>query len=512
MKSSHITLVLSLLFFTGCPLRTLSQNVAGPPPSAAAALGVQEACPTQAVAQYARPLVVDMPATDRGDLELAMRDGLVLVRYDCTSLRVVPDCSVPSFYAFAPLNLKEEVVRLANADEIKANLPFSGWGISAGLGGELSRGSSLDIALMMVGKQRTTRAVVNRGDLIEARPGACAEATHFVRGASLGAFALSKGSEGKVGGSVELKGVPHLSDIGAQAASSSSQSVLGRDGSVEACRAASSQDVVPPRDCSALLRLELTVVDPSGAPKLSTPRDDERAADLCAPGLVFVQGKCAHPTSGVAHLCAPGDVADCRAQCDLGDPGSCSRVGYFHQNGLYGVPRDPARAAALYRKACDGGWAVGCGSLGALHVLGEGVPRDANLGVKLVEQACDMGMSEMCSFLSAAFYTGNMVPKDGARAASFARRGCDGGAGSGCFILGEVTRTGLGGVRADPVAARQLYIRGCDGGDPMGCYGAGVAIEDGLGGPADPAGARIWFKRGCDAGFPPACDELKKNP
>jgi uncharacterized protein len=501
-------LLLSLAW-TGCPLAAVTQSVAPPPPTAAAtaALGSAPVCPETGIPEYAKPLVVDMPAAERGDLELALEDGLVAVRYDCNQLAVVTDCGAGGSYGFAAFNQKEQVVKLSSEMDVKANLPISGGAIGAKLAGEFARGRSLDVAMMMVGKQRTTRAWLTRGDLVEARPGACSEATHFIRGATVGAFALDTAANAEVRGTAQVFGVPGVGKIGAGAGTSSSSEMRSKDGSLEACASASKQDLSPPADCSALLRLELTVIDPEGAPA-PAPRD-EQTASLCAGELVFAGGKCTSPVAAVPHLCKPDDVTDCRAQCDAGDPGSCSRMGFYHQTGQNGVKRDPAQAAALYQTACDGGWAIGCSSLGALKVMGEGVPQDPVGGAALVEQACDMGMAEMCSFLGSMLYMGNMVPKDVGQGANLLQRGCYGGAPSGCFLLGEVHRKGLAGRTANGATARDLYGKGCEGGDVMSCYALGIAWEDGVGGAKDPVRGRALIQWSCDAGFKPACEGLR---
>ena len=44
--------------------------------------------------------------------------------------------------------------------------------------------------------------------------------------------------------------------------------------------------------------------------------------------------------------------------------------------------KDPAKAMALYNKACDGGSALGCGNLGVMYSLGKGVKQDVAKAVK----------------------------------------------------------------------------------------------------------------------------------
>jgi hypothetical protein len=139
------------------------------------------------------PLVVDWDLQSRGDLEVAMKRGIAVVAYDCKTLRVLPDCRVKGGYSFLGVTVKEQLLRLENADEVKANLPFSGAVLGAKLGASMARGSTLDVALVVIGKR-----VASRGTLTGAQlAGQCAGATHFVRAATVGAFVVKTGTRGK---------------------------------------------------------------------------------------------------------------------------------------------------------------------------------------------------------------------------------------------------------------------------------------------------------------------------
>src|SRR4029079_6078208 len=92
--------------------------------------------------------------------------------------------------AYAGVTPKEDVVKLSRRDEVAANLPVAGAKLSAGL----ERGKSIDIARVRLGRRRSPRREVIQADL----DGECGGATHVVRGAYIGAFALSSGSAGEV--------------------------------------------------------------------------------------------------------------------------------------------------------------------------------------------------------------------------------------------------------------------------------------------------------------------------
>ena len=156
-----------------------------------------------------RALLLRAPTLEDAYLELAMGDGHAVVRYDCMSFRVLKDCRAEGSYAYAPVTPKEDVVKLASRDEVAANLPVLGAKLSAGL----ERGKSIDIALVTVGKRRSTRQEAIVTDL----HGNCGGATHVVRGAYIGAFAMTSGSVGKVQASAEVFGAaylsPHMRDL-----------------------------------------------------------------------------------------------------------------------------------------------------------------------------------------------------------------------------------------------------------------------------------------------------------
>src|SRR5690606_8597226 len=103
-----------------------------------------------------QPLVVDWQPEQRGDLEVAMREGVAVVGFGPKGLRLLPDCRIDGAYGFIGVNTKEQVVRLLSSEEVQANLAADAAGILARLGGELGTTQALDVAIVMVGKRRTT--------------------------------------------------------------------------------------------------------------------------------------------------------------------------------------------------------------------------------------------------------------------------------------------------------------------------------------------------------------------
>ena len=55
------------------------------------------------------------------------------------------------------------------------------------------------------------------------------------------------------------------------------------------------------------------------------------------------------------------------------------------------MAHDDAKAAALYRKACDAKDTLGCNNLAAFLLRGVGVARDPAAGLALYEKSCEAG-------------------------------------------------------------------------------------------------------------------------
>ena len=152
-------------------------------PSAETAASVRGSEAVAFLASDAEPLIVDWKPEQRGDLEVAMKGGVAVVSVRPEGMRLLADCRIEGAYGFLGMTTKQEVMRLENQDELEANLPFAAVGIAAKLGSGLARGSTLDIAMVMVGKLRTTWPDAAATDL----RGACDGASHFVRSATIGA-------------------------------------------------------------------------------------------------------------------------------------------------------------------------------------------------------------------------------------------------------------------------------------------------------------------------------------
>ena len=459
-----------------------------------------------------KPLTADWRPETRGDLEIAMKQGIAVVAYDCERLEVLDGCTMEGEYGFLGMTRRDQIVSLETADEVRANLPGLLVDQTTGrskLAGTLDRGSSLDIALVMIGKRMTTRQRASGAEL----RGHCAGATHFVRGATVGAFAMQTRAHAHAESVAELFGA-HASGTGA-----AGRRIHTREGQLEDCDTADPESTAPPSQCGAPLRLDLVRVEgsvrrrvpPTDVEREPEPDDARELAKLLGGGecagddLVMRDGKCTRPDAESPHQCRGADAVDCPIQCDRGHAGSCGNLGWMYENGE-GVKRDLSRAMALYRQACRGGDAVGCRGVGWLYENGLGVPVDLGRAAEQYTSACRDGDPLGCSNLGVMYRKGQGVARDERRAAQLYRRACDGGHPRGCVNLGFLHEKGMG-VRRDEAAAARLYGRGCDGEKADGCTHLAWMLDEGIGVPMDKSRALDLFERACDLGDDEICIE-----
>lgn len=195
-------------------------------------------------------LIVDWDLQERAQLEAQMMSKLAVVAYDCKTIQLLPGCYVEGMYDYAGVEKEERVVQLENVDEIRANLPKTGARLGLSMSADLERGASLDVALVMVGRRRATRVDASMDDLY----GYCEGATHFVRGAVVGAFAMNQGNQARGRSTIEIFAGR------ADGSSGASRVQHTTSGTPEACAAAKPGDTTPPAKCGALYGIELSAL------------------------------------------------------------------------------------------------------------------------------------------------------------------------------------------------------------------------------------------------------------
>ncbi|HTR55989.1 MAG TPA: tetratricopeptide repeat protein [Kofleriaceae bacterium] len=186
-----------------------------------------------------------------------------------------------------------------------------------------------------------------------------------------------------------------------------------------------------------------------------------------------------------------------RAQADCGDGPACLADGEAQGKAH---PETYAPALRSYQRACDLGAARGCAEAANIYDSGRtwnGVARDVDKALALYRKACENGYAPACDSLGLMLYAGEDVTHDNEAAARWFRKACDAGAMHGCTSLGYFYQAGLT-VKSDRGKARELYLKACDGGDYQGCDNTAL-LDAGT----DDAKALEMFERGCklDSGF-----------
>lgn len=474
-----------LALATACGGNNLGSQVKPDPPSAQEAITGEASDLTCKQGSYAEPLIIDLPADKRVDLEARMKESVVIVNYDCNKMTILKDCSLTGDYNFAGVSMKEQVISLNNQDELSANLPFS----SGSVGGSLETGTQLNLALIMVGK-RSTAAKVSKPVLSGSQ---CGEATHFMRAATVGAFAMKTGAKGKVAAAVELFGA------GTSGSSSAEESRQNKDGDIGSCKSSKPDAETPPDQCRSAIRLELVPI-PAEGPKVA--KEGEKKAEgkeakllenpCSVEGFTMVDGKCTDASKAEGpKLCDPTSSDQCKAECAKGsseschnyaelafqdfckDPSkkaqcdgsttqqtqanervaleywkkacdggkvgpACDQIGQYMLTGIGGMKGDHPMAKKYLTKGCDEGISDSCWVLSDNYLKGEyGTEKDVMKGLNLKQRACDLGEADACMELGKYYFKGQYLAKDPKRGFQFLKQFCDQGSYETCAELGE---------------------------------------------------------------------------
>ncbi len=198
-------------------------------------------------ASQLRPLIVEWSGMDRTDLEAAMRESMIAVRYQGCELEVLRQCRIPqSRYEWEKTTREEEVIRMEDVDQLYAKMPLAGPTLEA----HFKQGNTLKLSTTIIGKHTGTKASIAIDEL-RASGGDCGRATHLVIGATTGAFEMSTDSRVEAGANMATY---------AGGETSSARNRLRKSGTSSACNAAKKEDTTPPVDCGSLLRLELAPI------------------------------------------------------------------------------------------------------------------------------------------------------------------------------------------------------------------------------------------------------------
>lgn len=117
-----------LVTLTSCGAGGAAKAVKADQPTAASAMGGKCTSPTE----DAEPWVIDLKADVRGSLKAAMDKGVVVVAYDCKELKLLRSCQVRGNYEYSGTGFNEDLIRLTDADSVRATLSGGGEDEAAG--------------------------------------------------------------------------------------------------------------------------------------------------------------------------------------------------------------------------------------------------------------------------------------------------------------------------------------------------------------------------------------------
>ena len=231
---------------------------------------------------HLRPFIIEWDATDMSSFQARTATDVVFVKYEGCSLTVLEGCvddQVRGAYgSYAPPKWTSgsvEKIEIRDEGELYAKLPLG----VATIGGRVSAGEQFLMEYFVAGTRRSTRPAVYRGEL-ESNP-ACADATHFVHGYNLGAFAL--GSNKQMSGEVNAS----VQGIGAGGKRSRESRAEKKGGQISVCRSESAAEV---KDCQVPIRLTLREITPGDNPDASASTAEESDAALNLAGKMKSEG------------------------------------------------------------------------------------------------------------------------------------------------------------------------------------------------------------------------------
>jgi TPR repeat protein len=454
-------------------------------PTAADVLG-KEKC--GGVADEPQLLTLDWADTQRIDLERAMAKHVAVVHYDCAGLKVLHDCQADGSYDYAGVSAAKTIAKLKDEEQLSANLPIG----AASMSSAIKRGETIDIVYLAVGQLGTTVNDVPRAQL----KGQCDGATHTVRTANLGAFALTTGTHGDVNAAVELF------SKGASAASDSTKEMDRADGELAACNAATEDATAPTPKCRAVVQLLLSpIAGANGKAEAQASRGDAKLGDPakadehkslstkplrnpCNDGFRLAKDNvCTRADKADAYMCDAASFDECKTQCTKGDPRSCYNAAANRLDSKMNPDANKTgrqEAVSYLDKSCSLGYAPGCADLGYMTEWGYGTDRSAEKAEQLFTKACSMGDALACTFLGSAYmWGGNGFKKDQAQSRKYYERACSLGGDDSCREASRMYLEGIGGPK-DPAVAAKLLQRSCGGGNDENCRrGLAVANSEG---------------------------------
>jgi hypothetical protein len=135
-----------------------------------------------------------------------------------------------------------------------------------------------------------------------------------------------------------------------------------------------------------------------------------------------------------------------------------------------------------------------------MYATGKGAPRDLGRAARAYGRACEGGAADVCNTLGEIVEQTGAIEGGLARAEQLYQKACEGGSSPGCLNLGLVAAG-----RDDKVGAFALFERSCNGGWAAGCHHVAESYEQGEGVGKDITKALEIYAQACDSEYVESC-------
>lgn len=222
----------------------------------------------------------------------------------------------------------------------------------------------------------------------------------------------------------------------------------------------------------------------------------ERACELRSALSCWRAGELGSPMKVQVELVRQTLAAE-KAGCDDGYGANCHGAAQFYGLGV-GMPRDLAKAMALYQRGCDREYQASCETLAKLK---DRARRRSQLKLDIVRCNSATKKNRAVCHKSATVLLNDREPGDVAAAIPLLRRGCNLNGAASCETLGFVHYEGRG-VAINQGRAMKFIVKACRLGQSGACNNAGLILARDK---KDFKKAVGYFARGCTLGAGRSC-------
>jgi uncharacterized protein len=193
--------------------------------------------------------------------------------------------------------------------------------------------------------------------------------------------------------------------------------------------------------------------------------------------------------------------------CEGGEATACNTLGFSYENGL-GLTADAARARALYEKGCELADASSCRNAGIARRQGLGGEPDAKAALPLFDKACEKGDAPGCYEVGNAHANALGVERSYKRAADAFEKACAQKHEESCASLGAVLVEGGDGLEKNEARGVSLLIDGCKRDDAQACGNLAVLSSRKV--IDDPTAEKraAWAEKACTGKYATGCIEV----